>query len=53
LITLAMNLGANPQVTQPLGTSTLRVRELIHGTTVYVKLPSVAPAPSGRLASSG
>jgi hypothetical protein len=38
--TLNMDFSSIPQVTQVLGTSTLRLQELISGTTVYLKFPS-------------
>jgi hypothetical protein len=39
-IDLAMNLGNIPQVVQALGTSTLKISELIDGTTLYLKFPA-------------
>jgi hypothetical protein len=39
-LTLDIDLGSIPQVRQVLGTSRLRLRELISGTTVYVGLPA-------------
>jgi hypothetical protein len=38
-ITLAMDFGSIPQVASVLGSSTFVLRELIDGTTIYVKLP--------------
>lgn len=38
-ITLAMDFSGIPQVSQVLGSSTLVMRELISGTTVYIRLP--------------
>jgi hypothetical protein len=38
-MSLTMNLGSDPQVTQALGSSTLRIDEILNGTKVYVKLP--------------
>jgi hypothetical protein len=35
-----MNLGSSPQITQVLGSNTLRLDEVIDGTTIYVKLPT-------------
>jgi len=39
-MSLAMNLGDEPQVVQALGSSTLRMDMITAGTDVYVKLPS-------------
>ena len=39
-MSMAMNLGSDPQVTQQLGGSDLRVDIIIAGTTAYVKFPS-------------
>jgi hypothetical protein len=39
-LTLDMNLGGIPQVSQVLGSSQLRLEELISGTTVYIRLPA-------------
>lgn len=39
-MSMSMNLGADPQVTQQLGGSDLRVDIIIVGTTAYVKFPS-------------
>jgi hypothetical protein len=47
-ITLAMDFGSIPQISQVLGSSTLLLRELISGTTVYIKLPD---ALAGKLPS--
>ncbi len=41
-LSLAIKLGNDPQVIQTLGSSTLKIREIIHGTTVYVKIPAAA-----------
>jgi len=48
-VTLAMNLGENPQVTQALGASTLRITELVDGTSVYMKLPTAVVGALGSL----
>ena len=51
-LALDMDLGSSPQITQVLGSSTLHMEEVIHGTTVYVKLPdaltSKIPSVSGK-----
>jgi hypothetical protein len=39
-VTLDMNFGSIPQIASVLGSSTLRLQELIDGTTIYVKLPT-------------
>lgn len=39
-LTLAIALGNSPQVVQALGSSTLRIQELIDGDTLYLKLPA-------------
>jgi hypothetical protein len=49
-ISMAMNLGNDPQVIQALGSNTLRMQEIVNGTTVYVKLPAAA---EGTLPTSG
>jgi len=49
-MSLAMNLGGEPQVIQALGTNTLSLHEILDGTTVYVKLPA---ALENALTSSG
>jgi hypothetical protein len=49
-ISMAMNLGNDPQVIQALGSNTLRMQEIVDGTTVYVKLPAAA---AGALPTSG
>lgn len=41
-LSLAMNLGSDPQVIQALGSNTLDLREIVNGATVYLKLPAVA-----------
>jgi len=41
-LTMAMNLGNNPQVAQSLGTNTFRLTEIVSGTTIYMKLPAAA-----------
>jgi hypothetical protein len=41
-VTIALNLGSDPQVTRALGSSTLDLREILNGTTVYMKLPAAA-----------
>jgi hypothetical protein len=46
-ITVAMSFGDSPQVAQVLGSSTLRMTELIDGTTVYMKLPAVTTGALG------
>jgi hypothetical protein len=38
-VSLTMNLGSDPRVIQALGSSTLRIDEILNGTKVYVKLP--------------
>lgn len=48
---LTMNFGAIPQVAQALGTSDLRIDEIVDGLTVYLKLPAAlsrAPALHGK-----
>jgi hypothetical protein len=51
-LALDMDLGSSPQITQVLGSSTLHMDEVIHGTTIYVKLPdaltSKIPSLSGK-----
>jgi hypothetical protein len=47
---LAMDLGSNPQVTQALGGSTLRIDEILKWPVIYMKLPAVI---ADRLSSSG
>jgi hypothetical protein len=37
-LTFAINFGSIPQVTQMLGSETLRIAEIVDGTTVYLKL---------------
>ncbi|HWF73091.1 MAG TPA: hypothetical protein VG186_07090 [Solirubrobacteraceae bacterium] len=39
-MTLAMNFGNDPQIVQSLGSNTLRIEEIVNGTTVYMKLPA-------------
>jgi hypothetical protein len=39
-ITMALNLGNDPQITQTLGSSTLKMQEIVNGTTIYIKLPA-------------
>lgn len=48
-MSLAMNLGVNPQVVQMLGSSTLRMHEILDGATVYLSLPSVLMSNLGTL----
>jgi hypothetical protein len=36
---LAMNFGNIPQLTQVLGSSTIRIQEIVNGLTIYLKLP--------------
>jgi len=48
-ISIDMNLGSSPQITQVLGSSTLRIDEVIRGLVVYVKLPA---AIAGKLPGS-
>lgn len=43
-LALGINLGSSPLVVQALGGSTLRIEELLDGSTVYMKLP---PAVAG------
>jgi hypothetical protein len=43
---LAMNLGNLPQVQSTLGSSTLSMEEILKGTTIYMKLPSVMTSHS-------
>lgn len=38
-MSMTMNLGNDPQVIQSLGSNTLRMREIVHGTTIYMKFP--------------
>jgi hypothetical protein len=40
-LSLTMNLGNNPQVTQVLGGSTLRIEEIMKWPVIYMKLPTV------------
>jgi hypothetical protein len=50
-MSLAMNLGDDSQVTQQLGSSTLRVDTILNGATAYVKMPAAlisALGTSGR-----
>jgi hypothetical protein len=51
-VTLDMNLGNIPQMASVLGSSSLRIAEVIDGTTVYIKLPdaltSKVPSLSGK-----
>jgi hypothetical protein len=39
-ISFAMNLGSDPRVISALGTNILRMREILDGSTVYMKLPA-------------
>jgi hypothetical protein len=48
--TMAMNFPDTPQLVQALGSSTLRMTELLDGTTIYMKLPS---ALMGQLSTLG
>lgn len=48
--TMAMNFPDTPQLVQALGSSTLRITELLDGTTIYMKLPS---ALMGQLSTVG
>jgi hypothetical protein len=41
-ISLAMNLGTDPRVIQTLGSNIFTLREVLNGTTIYVKLPAFA-----------
>jgi hypothetical protein len=43
-MSLAMDLGAQPQVVQQLGSSTLRMEMITEGGAVYVRLPAAAAA---------
>jgi hypothetical protein len=45
-VSLSMNFGNNPQVVKALGGSTLRMREVMAGQTLYFKLP---PPLAGRV----
>jgi hypothetical protein len=49
-VVFAMNAGNDPQLKKALGGSTLRLEELVNGTTVYVKLPPAIASklPAGR-----
>jgi hypothetical protein len=50
-MSMVMDLGDEPQVTQELGSSTLRVDMVLRGTTAYVKMPATltdALGASGR-----
>jgi hypothetical protein len=49
-ITLAMNLPDSEQLVQALGSNTLRLTEIVDGTTIYMKLPS---AVMGQLPTLG
>lgn len=49
-ITLAMNLPDSEQLVQALGSNTLRLTEIVDGTTIYMKLPS---AVMGQLSTLG
>jgi hypothetical protein len=49
-MSLAINLGENPQAIQAFGSSTLRMDEILDGGIVYVKLPS---AVTGALTTLG
>ena len=46
-LSLAMNLGDEPQVTQVLGSSTMRVEMVLDGATAYMRLPSALTASLG------
>ncbi len=48
--TMAMNFPNTPQLVQALGSSTVRMTELLDGTTIYMKLPS---ALMGQLSTLG
>jgi hypothetical protein len=48
--TMAMNFPDTPQLVQALGSSTVRLTELLDGTTIYMKLPS---ALTGQLSTLG
>jgi hypothetical protein len=48
-MSLAMNLGNEPQIVQALGGGTLRMTEIVDGTTVYMKLPGAAAGALGAL----
>jgi hypothetical protein len=48
--TMAMRFPNTPQLVQALGSDTLRLTELLDGTTVYMKLP---PALTGQLSTLG
>jgi hypothetical protein len=50
-VTLDMNFGSIPQVASVLGSSTLRLQELIEGTTIYVKLPDALTSKLPSLSS--
>lgn len=49
-LTLAMDFGSNPALSQVLGSSTLTMRELLDGDVFYVKLPAALTAhlPGGK-----
>jgi hypothetical protein len=38
-LTLSMNFGASPTISQVLGSNSLRIDEIVNGSTIYVKLP--------------
>jgi len=46
-LSFAMNLGDEPQVTQVLGSSTMRVEMVLDGATAYMRLPSALTASLG------
>ncbi len=45
-MSIAMNFGSDPQVTQALGGSTLRMRMVMTGGDIYMKVPAVAAITS-------
>ena len=49
VVNLAMNFGSIPQVASVLGSSTLRMQEILDGTTIYIKLPAalIGKLPGG------
>ena len=51
-LSLTMSLGDGPQAVQVLGSSTLRMDEIVDRSTVYLKLPSAAAGALGMLGST-
>ncbi len=48
-MSLTMSFGNDPQVIQSLGSSSLKIQEIVDGTTIYMKLPGAATSGLRRL----